>query len=161
MERVKVRSVYCLTPRPAVVVVYALPVETLLTVTVKGLVVTVSANVVGWVMPPLLPWMVIVVGPPVVALAPAESVKVLVPPPTTDAGLKAAVTPDGRPEAAKVTLPVKPLSAVTVRVLVPLPPCAMLMPAGEAERPKSGAAGVAVASLEAGLCPPRLTAATV
>jgi hypothetical protein len=37
-------------------------------------------------------------------------------------GLKDAVTPLGRPDAAKLTLPVKPFSGVTVIVLVPLAP---------------------------------------
>jgi len=47
-------------------------------------------------------------------------VKVDVPPPTTDVGLKLAVAPDGSPRAENETVPVKPLSAVTVTVYVVL-----------------------------------------
>lgn len=50
-----------------------------------------------------------------------------------DAGLNAAVTPDGSPETERVTLAVKPLSGVTVMVLDPLAPCVMLTLAGDAE----------------------------
>ena len=35
---------------------------------------------------------------------------------------KLAVTPEGRPEADKVTLPVKPFDGLTVIVLLPLEP---------------------------------------
>jgi hypothetical protein len=45
----------------------------------------------------------------------------------------AAVTPAGRPEAASVTLPLKPLRGATVIVLVPVPPCTIVTAAGEAE----------------------------
>jgi hypothetical protein len=67
----------------------------------------------------------------------AVSVNVLVPP-VVLAGLKDAVTPAGRPEADKLTLPVKPLCGVTVIVLVPLAPCVMLKLLGEAARAKLG-----------------------
>jgi hypothetical protein len=49
-------------------------------------------------------------------------------------GLKEAVTPLGRPDADKVTLPLKPFCGVTVIMLVPLAPCKMLRLPGEAER---------------------------
>ena len=39
-----------------------------------------------------------------------------------EAGLKEAVTPVGRPDAAKLTLPVKPFKGATVMVLKPLEP---------------------------------------
>ena len=57
---------------------------------------------------------------PVVAALLAVSVKVLV----AAAGfvLNDAVTPLGRPDAAKLTLPVKPFWGVTVIVLEPLDP---------------------------------------
>jgi hypothetical protein len=42
-----------------------------------------------------------------------------------EAGLNAAVTPVGRPDAANVTLPVNGLTSVTVIVSVPLPPWAI------------------------------------
>ena len=73
---------------------------------------------------------------PVVAVPPAVSVKVLVP--VVLPGLKAGVTPLGKPEADKLTLPLKPLSGFTVIVLVPLEPCVMVRLLGEAERVKFG-----------------------
>jgi len=52
-------------------------------------------------------------------------------------GLKAAVTPLGRPDAERVTLPLKLATGVMVMVLLPLaPPCAMATAFGEAERVK-------------------------
>ncbi len=55
-------------------------------------------------------------------------------------GLKDAVTPLGSPEAAKLTLPVKPPEGLTVIVLVPSLPCAMLKLLGAAESTKLGTA---------------------
>ena len=69
---------------------------------------------------------------PVVAVAFAVSVNVLVP--VALLGLKEAATPLGRPEADKLTLPLKPFCGVTVIVLVPRVPCTTLMLAGDAER---------------------------
>jgi len=43
-----------------------------------------------------------------------DIVRVEDPEPLTDAGLKLAVAPAGKPLAAKVTLPLKPFSAVIV-----------------------------------------------
>ena len=54
---------------------------------------------------------------PVVAVALAVKVSVLVE--VAGFGLNAAVTPLGRPDAEKVTLPVKPFAGVMVIVLVP------------------------------------------
>ena len=68
---------------------------------------------------------------PVVALALAVSVNVLVL--VVLLGLKEAVTPFGRPEADKLTLPLKPFCGVTVIVLVPLLPCTRVTPFGNAE----------------------------
>jgi len=73
----------------------------------------------------------VTVAVPVVAVLLAVSVRVLVP--VVLAGLNDAVTPLGNPEADKLTLPVKPLVGFTVIVLVPLPPCATVTLAGEAE----------------------------
>ena len=53
---------------------------------------------------------------------------------------KAAVTPAGKPEAERVTLPVKPPEGVTVIVLLPLVPCVTVRLAGDAESEKFGAA---------------------
>lgn len=52
---------------------------------------------------------------------------------------KAAVTPLGNPEAAKVTFPVNPLWLVTVMVDLPEAPRAMVREVGEAPRVKLGA----------------------
>ena len=74
---------------------------------------------------------------PVIAVLLAASVSVLLP--VVLVGLNVAVTPLGRPEADRETLPVKPLSAATVMVLVPLAPCVMVRLLGNAERLKFGA----------------------
>jgi hypothetical protein len=50
------------------------------------------------------------------------------------AGLKAAVTPVGRPEAARATPAEKPFFGVTVIVLDPLAPCAIDTLVGAADR---------------------------
>jgi len=97
--------------------------------------VTVRATVAVAVKLPDVPVMVTVAGPVVAELL-AVSVKVLVV--VVLAGLNAAVTPLGRPDAASVTLPVKPPVGLTVIVLMPLLPCAMLKLLGAAESVKPG-----------------------
>ena len=57
---------------------------------------------------------------PTVAVLLAVSVSVLVP--VVELGAKAAVTPLGRPEAARVTLPVNPFAGTTQMVSVPVDP---------------------------------------
>lgn len=79
--------------------------------------VTVSMIVVFAVTLPEVPVMVIGYVPGLLAEALAVSVKVLVV--VVLAGLKDAVTPVGKPEAAMPTLPVKPFAGTTVMVLVP------------------------------------------
>ena len=76
--------------------------------------------------------MIVTVAVPVAAVLLAVSVNVLVV--VALAGLKAAVTPLGRPEAERATLPVKPFFGVTVIVLGPLAPCAIVTLAGDAAR---------------------------
>src|ERR1700694_3377951 len=49
---------------------------------------------------------------------------------------KPAVTPAGKPEVDKLTLPVKPPEGVMVMVLLPLLPCVTVRLAGEAESEK-------------------------
>ena len=49
-------------------------------------------------------------------------------------GLNDAVTPLGRPDAVKLTLPLKPFCGVTVMVLAPLAPCVIARLFGDAER---------------------------
>jgi len=68
---------------------------------------------------------------PVAAVLPAVSVNVVVP--VVLVGLNEAVTPLGRPEADKLTLPLKPFCGVTVMVLVPLAPWVIVKLLGEAE----------------------------
>jgi hypothetical protein len=92
--------------------------------------VTLRLSVAECVSEPDVPVIVTVDGP-VVAVVVAVSVSVLVV--VTLAGLNAAVTPAGRPDAVRLTLPAKPLSLLTVIVLVPLPPCEMLTLVGDAD----------------------------
>ena len=73
---------------------------------------------------------------PVVAVLLAVSVNVLVP--IVLVGLNAGVTPLGKPEADKTTLPLKPLSGFTVIVFAPLLPCVMVKLVGDAESVKLG-----------------------
>ena len=80
----------------------------------------------------------VTVAVPVDAVLLAVSVSVL--DPVVLEGLNAAVTPAGKPEADKLTLPVKPLTGLTVIVLVPLEPWVMLRLLGEAESVKSATA---------------------
>jgi len=71
---------------------------------------------------------------PVTAALLAVSVNVLVL--VVLLGLNEAVTPLGRPDADKLTLPLKPFCGLTVMVLVPLAPCVMLRLLGDVERVK-------------------------
>ena len=71
---------------------------------------------------------------PVAAMLLAVSVNVLVL--AVLPGLNDAVTPLGRPDADKLTLPLKPFCGVTVMVLAPLAPWVMLRPLGDAESVK-------------------------
>ena len=84
-----------------------------------GAAVTVRESVVVAVSEPDVPLMVTVAVPTVAELL-AVSVSTLLP--VVGFVPNAAVTPLGRPEADSVTLPVNPLTAVTVIVLVPLLP---------------------------------------
>jgi hypothetical protein len=93
--------------------------------------VTVRESVLIFDKLPDVPVMV-TVDVPVVAVALAVRVNVLVL--VVLLGLKEAVTPLGKPEADKLTLPVKPFCGVTVIVPVPMSPCATLTLAGDAER---------------------------
>lgn len=81
--------------------------------------VTVRLIVVVWVRAPDVPVMV-TVDVPTVAVLLAVKVRVLLP--VVLVGLKVAVTPAGRPEADRLTLPVKPFTGLTVMVLDPFEP---------------------------------------
>ncbi len=85
------------------------------------------------VKPPDIPVMV-TVAVPIAAVLLAVSVNVLVL--AVLLGLNDAVTPLGRPDADKLTLPLKPFCGATVMVLAPLAPCVMLKLLGDAERVK-------------------------
>ncbi len=97
--------------------------------------VTVSAIVVVALRVPLVPVTVIVLVPAVAVL---DAVRVSVLVPVVEAGLKAAVTPAGKPLAAKATVPVNPFTGDTVMVLLPLAPWAMESVAGAALSLKLG-----------------------
>jgi hypothetical protein len=92
---------------------------------------TVREMVVAFDKLPEVPVMV-TVSVPAVAVLLAVSVKVLVL--AVLLGLNDAVTPLGRADADKLTLPLKPFCGVTVIVLVPAVPCAIVKLLGEAER---------------------------
>ena len=98
---------------------------------------TVRDTVAMLVKLPEVPVMVTVAAP-VVAVLLAVSVRALEL--VVLVGLKDAVTPLGKPEADKLTLPLKPFCGVTVMVLVPLAPCVIAMLFGDAESVKFGGA---------------------
>src|SRR5690349_6975351 len=95
----------------------------------------VSEMVVVLVRLPEVP-VTVTVTVPVVAVLLAVSVKVLEFVVLT--GLNEGVTPLDRPDADNATLPLKPLSGLTVIALEPLDPCVMVMLLGEEERVKFG-----------------------
>lgn len=97
---------------------------------------TVSAIVVVPVRLPDVP-VTVTVADPVFAVALAVKVNTLVD--EAGFGLKAAVTPLGKPEAEKVTLPVKPFAGVTVTVLMLVVPCTMGTALGLADKANVGA----------------------
>lgn len=76
-------------------------------------------TVVVWLRLPEVP-VIVTVDVPVTAVALAVSVKELVI--VAEAGLKDAVTPLGKPDADKVTLPLKPFWGATVMALEPVDP---------------------------------------
>ena len=115
--------------------------------------VTVRAIVVVWVKMPDVPVMV-TVAVPAGAKALAVSVKILVV--AVLVGLNDAVTPVGRPEAAKLTLLAKPPWSVTVMVLVPpARPGVIDRVLGEAERVKLDAEATQSASKVSATTEPR------
>jgi hypothetical protein len=74
---------------------------------------------------------IVTVTVPVVAVGLAVKVSALLV--VAALGLKAAVTPVGKPEAERLTLPLKPFCGVMVTALVPLLPCVMFRLPGEVE----------------------------
>jgi hypothetical protein len=85
--------------------------------------------------PVALPLIVTVAAPSAAVLL-AVSVRVLLP--VAGFGLKVAVTPPGRPDAERVTLPVNPPMSLTVTVLTPDAPCATVRVFGLAASVKPG-----------------------
>src|SRR5229473_1217861 len=100
---------------------------------------TVREIVVVYDRLPEVPVMVTVTVP-VVAVLLAASVKVLVA--VAGFGLKDAVTPLGKPEADRLTLPLKPFCGVTAIVVAPLAPCVIVTLLGAAEIVKFAAGTV-------------------
>ena len=96
---------------------------------------TVSATVVEAVMVPEVP--VIVMGnvPPSSVPSPVRVTTLL---DVVVAGVNDAVTPAGRPEAAKLTIPVNPYNGVTVTVELPDAVGAMVKALGEDDSVKLG-----------------------
>ena len=74
------------------------------------------------------------VADPTVAMPDAVKLTVLLP--VVEAGLKLAVTPEGKPLALRATLPVNPPVGVTVIELVTVPPCATEALEGFADKEK-------------------------
>jgi hypothetical protein len=111
-----------------------------------GTAFTVRETVVAFDKLPDVP-VTVIVTVPVVAVPLAVSVNVLVF--VVLVGLKVAVTPPGIPDADKLTLELKPFCGVTVMVLGPLAPCAIVTVLGDAESEKfaGGATGVAIETL--------------
>ena len=118
------------------------PPLTISSVGVPALALTVRLIVVECVRLPDVP-VIVTVNVPVVAAPLAVSVSVLAP--VVLLGLNDAVTPLGRPDAERLTLPVKPFDGVSVIVVVALVPCSTVTLPGEAERAKSaGVLGLTV-----------------
>ena len=127
-------------PPEGVTVIVLLPLAPCVTVTLAGeaeseksgvaTAFTVRETEVVWVSVPEVPVMV-TADVPVVAVALAAKVTTLLP----VVGLvpNDAVTPEGKGDVDKVTLPVNPPEGVTVIVLLPLPPCAIVTLVGDAE----------------------------
>ena len=85
---------------------------------VKVGVVTVSTMVVALLSVPDTP-VTVTVAIPAVAVLSALKVRELLP--VVLDGLKTAVTPLGKPDTPKATVPLKPFSPATLMVLLPLP----------------------------------------
>jgi len=75
---------------------------------------------------------------PVVALLPTVTVRVELPDPATEVGLKEVVTLAPAPLTLRLTVPVNPLTGLIVTVYLPLAPRATLRLVGETEIAKSG-----------------------
>jgi hypothetical protein len=101
----------------------------------EGTPVTVSSNLAVLVKLPEVPVMVIV---DVAEAAELLAVNVNVLDVAALAGLKDAVTPVGRPDTARFTMPLKPFCGLIVIVLSPLDPAAIESADADDARPKDG-----------------------
>jgi hypothetical protein len=106
-----------------------------------GSAVTVRVSVAVSVVEPLVP-VTVTVAAPTVAVFDAVKVSVLPADPETEDGLKAAVTPVGRPLTVRATVPLKLLIADTVTLLVAVVPCMMVVPVAETLKPGAVVAGI-------------------
>ena len=93
---------------------------------------------------------IVTVDVPVVAVPLAVNVSVLVL--VVLLGLNDAVTPLGRAEVARLTLPVKPFCGVTVIVLVPLVPWVIVTLLGDLDKLKFGWAAAFTVRLTVVVC---------
>jgi hypothetical protein len=142
---VALRVVAELKPPVLVMVIVLVPLLPCVTVTDVGEALTlklgdaaeftVSEMVVVAVKVPDVP-VIVTVAVPVVAVLLAVRVNALVE--VVGFVPKVAVTPLGRPDAARVTLPENPPRSVTVIVFVPLPPWVTVTLLGDAESVKLG-----------------------
>ena len=92
---------------------------------------TVSETETWWVKLPEVP-VTVTVKVPVAATPDAEKVRVLVV--VAGLGLKAAVTPDGSPEAERATLPLKPFCGVMITIVLLPAPCTTVTPPAESAK---------------------------
>jgi hypothetical protein len=106
--------------------------------------VTVSVSLTALVRLPEVPVIVIVVGPEAAELATVSVSALLV---VAAAGLNDAVTPVGRPDAVRFTVPLKPFCGLTVMVAVPVVPGAMDSDSVEGDRPNAGPLDTPVSAL--------------
>ena len=115
--------------------------------------VTVRDTVAVCVIPPPVP-VTVMVDVPVAAVEATVKVNVDVPEPgaAMDAGLNAAVTPVGIPDAVKATAELKPPDTVVVRVDLPVLPCATETDVGEAASVKAGTGAEVTVSETVAVC---------
>jgi hypothetical protein len=115
--------------------------------------VTVRETVAVCVIPPPVPVMVMV-DVPVAAVAATVKVKVDEPEPgvAMDVGLKAAVTPLGRPETDSTIAELNPPETAAVMVEVPVLPCATETDVGEAASVNAGTGAEVTVSEMVAVC---------
>ena len=115
--------------------------------------VTVSETVVVWVMPPPVA-VTVIVEVPAAAVEPTVKVSAEEPEPgaAMDVGLKAAVTPVGKPEAESAIAALNPPETAVVMVALPVLPSATESEVGEADSVKAGVAAAVTVSEMVAVC---------